>query len=328
MTGCLAPARYRYSVYGVRVTSDFPFEFPSDAEGTAPAAPLAHVEFVEGADRDFQPFVPLRSESDDTYFVCRPIAGGPTYLRWVHWYEFSVAADGSRVACRPLNGCDRTVLQNFLFGQVLAVALVHQGLEPLHTAVARLDDGAIGFLGDCTFGKSTILASFVEQGYRVVTDDMLIVERRAGEPHAVPGSGRIKLLPDSAGRFLKGSERGTPVNPMTAKRSFVLDDASRHASVPLRALYVLPDPDERDAATSIDILPASRSEMLRELVKHTFTVHLVDRDRIARQFDAAAQLAAEVDGFRLRYPTGLNHLPAVRERILEHALTRTARNAS
>ena len=120
-----------------------------------------------------------------------------------------------------------------------------------------------------------------------------------------------------------------PLNPMTTKRSFALDHGSRRgSSLPLRMLYVLPDPDERDAAASIDIRPVSRSEMVRELLKNTFTIHLVGKDRIARQFDAAAQLASSVDGYRLRYPSGLDHLPALRDRIVEHAVTRTAPCAS
>jgi hypothetical protein len=317
MSGCASPTRYCYSVYGVRVTSDFPFEFPSDGEENGGSVPLAHVDFVEGTDRDFAPFAP--PDQSDTGFLCQPLPGGPTYLRWPHWYEFSVAADGSRVACRPLNGCDRTVLQNFLFGQALAVALVHQGIEPLHAAVVRLDDGAVGFLGDCTFGKSTLLASFLHAGHRVLTDDLLILDRRTGGSVALPGSGRIKLLPDSASRFLDDTDSGTLLNPLTTKRSFRVDASRRQQSgLPLRQLFVLPDPDERDGIDAIEIRPASRAEMVRELLKNTFTDGILSRERLARQFAHAAQVAEEVDGFWLRYPGGLQHLGALRQAIVEH----------
>ena len=317
-------AWHSYSVYGVRIISDTPFDLP-DAEVQARTDHQAPIACVSACDADFA----AAEMSTVDAFGCRELPDGRLYLCWPGWYEFVVAADGSRVAHRPLDGCDRTVFQNFLFAQVLGVALVRRGREPLHAAVVDVGDGAIGFLGDCRFGKSTLLASFLERGYRLVTDDMLMVEHRHGEPQAMPGTGRIKLLPDSAGRFLPHAGGGLPLNPMTTKRSFVLDNGSRRASsLPLRILYVLPDPDERDAAASIDILPASRSEMMRELVKNTFTIHLVDKDRIVRQFNAAAQLASSVDGYRLRYPSGLDHLPALRDRIIEHAVTRTAPCAS
>ena len=315
MSPCSSPARHRYSIYGVRVTSDCPFEFPTSGDANKP---LADVEFVQGTERDFQPFAYLR-ESSETGFVCRQLADGSTYLRWAHLYEFSVAADGSRVVCRPLDGCDRAVLQNFLFGQALAVALVQQGIEPLHAAVLRMDDYAVGFLGDCTFGKSTLLASFLQAGHRVLTDDLLILERRGGVPIALPGSGRIKLMPDSAHAFLGDPARGTPLNPKTTKRTFPIEAARRQRTgLPLRQLFVLPEPEERDRITLIEIRQISRAEMVRELLKNSFTAEILDRERLVRQFAFASQLASDVDGFRLRYPSGLHHLPALRKAIVEH----------
>ena len=317
-------AWHSYSAYGVRIISDTPFDLP-DAEVDVRTDHQAPIAFVSGCDDDFA----AAEISTVDAFGCCELPDGRIYLCWPGWYEFIVVADGSRVVHRPLDGCDRAVFQNFLFAQVLGVALVRRGREPLHAAVVEVGDGAVGFLGDCTFGKSTLLASFLERGYRLVTDDMLMVERHHGEPYAMPGTGRIKLLPDSAGRFLPHAGGGLPLNPMTTKRSFVLDHGSRRgSSLPLRMLYVLPDPDERDAAASIDILPASRAEMVRELLKNTFIIHLTDTDRIARQFDAAAQLASSLDGYRLHYPSGLDHLPTLRDRIVEHAVTRTAQCAS
>jgi hypothetical protein len=318
---CAAPARHCYSLYGVNVTADMPLEFPAspsvDLDGT-PSRSLGDVEFIDGEDEDFEPFGP--AVVSDEAFVCATLADGRTYLRWASLYEFSVSADGGRVSCRALNGCDRSVFQNFLFGQVLGVALVRQSLEPLHAAVVCVDDYAVGFLGDCTYGKSTLMASFVQAGHRVVTDDLLSLERRAGATYAFPGAGRIKLLPDSASHFLSDVDRGTPLTPMTTKRSFRLDHAyQQRSSVPLRALYVLPEPKERDAITSVEIRRAGQADMARELLKNTFTAHIVDRERLVRQFRFATQLASEIGGFYLRFPSGLHHLVALRTAIVEHS---------
>jgi hypothetical protein len=318
MSASHSPARFSYSVYGVRVTSDVPFEFPLEDPFTSPPrSSVADVEFVQGEDRDFGHLEPPCEPNEE--FVCRPMTDGSTYLRWAHLYEFSVSADGSRVASRPLDGCDRLVLQNFLFGQVLGVALVRQGIEPLHAAVVRVDDYAVGFLGDCTFGKSTLLAAFLEAGHRVLTDDLLILDRRAGDAVALPGAGRIKLLPDSASRFVADPEGGSPLNPMTVKRSFPIDVSRRQREgLPLRLLFLLPDPEERDRSSAIEIRPASRAEMARELLKNTFTDQIVDRERLARQFAHASEVASEIDGFWLRYPGGMQHLPPLRRAIVEH----------
>jgi hypothetical protein len=318
---CAAPARYSYSVYGVNVTTDTPLEFPPTgqrANSRGSLTSLAGVEFVEGGDDDFEPFA--SAAASDGAFVCNTLPDGRAYLRWPAMYEFSVSADGFRVACRVLNGCDRSVFQNFLFGQVLGVALVRQGIEPLHAAVVCVDDFAVAFLGDCTYGKSTLMAAFVSAGHRVVTDDLLILDGRASEPYAFPGTGRIKLRPDSASHFLSNIDGGIPLSPMTSKRSFPLDPSyQQRSSVPLRALYVLPEPKERDLITSIEIRPARQAEMARELLRNTFIGHIIDRERLVQQFRSATQRASEIDGFRLRYPGGLHHLVALQRAIVEHS---------
>ena len=310
-----APHRHRYSMYGVRVISERPFDFPH-TRGAEP--PLAEVEFVESADRDFEPFAAFQ-ESSGPEFICRRASDGSTYLRWPQLYEFSVAANGSRVACRPLEGCDRAVLQNYLFGQVLAVALIQQGIEPLHAAVVRIDDSAVGLMGDCTFGKSSLLATFLRAGHRVLTDDLLMIDRRGGPPVALPGSGRIKLMPDSASALLDDSTGGVPLNSLTTKRSFPIGSHGlQRAGLPLTHLFVLPQPEERERMTSMDIGPISRAAMVHELLKNSFGAEILDRNRLTRQFAFASQMASDVDGFRLRYPAGLHHLPALREAIVEH----------
>lgn len=315
MTPGRSSAPYRYSIYGVRVTTDHRFAFPMARDGQQP---LADVEFVEGTAEDFEPSANEQPSADEWVVRPRP-ADGTTYLRWEDLYEFLVAADGSRIVYRSLGDCPRAVLQNFLFGQALAVALVQQGIEPLHAAVVRVDDWAVGFLGDCGFGKSTLLAAFLQDGHPVVTDDMLMLERRSGSLIAYPGSGRLKLMPDSAGTFWDSPTRGTPLTPTATKRSFPLAAAGRQPdSLLLRRLFVLPEPDERNRMSSFEIRPISRLAMVRELLKSSFTTTILHRERLARQFAFATQVASEANGFELRYPAGLQHLPALRAAIVEH----------
>jgi hypothetical protein len=313
----VAFARQCYSMYGVRITSDIPLAVVGGMENDAADRSLANVTVVDGVDCDFASCAAARRVGDE--FVFEGSADGTAYLRWPHLYEFAVAPDGSRIACRPLDGCDVSVLQNFLFGQVLAVALVRQGIEPLHAAVVVMGDAAVAFLGDCTYGKSTLLASFTADGDRALTDDMLILERRGGELRAMAGSGRVKLQPDSARLFFEHGA-GVPLTPFTEKRSFEFDRSRREGgSVPLRLVYVLPVPAERDNMRSIEIRPVSRTAAVRELVANTFSTHILSRERLACQFEHATSIASRVDTFELRYPTGLDQLPAIRHAIVEHS---------
>jgi len=306
---------HRYSVYGVEVTSDWPLAFPPSRR----AGGIAEVDLVDGTDDDFSEADALRLDQEETWFTSHLFPDRSAYIRWSGLYEFRVHADGSRVACRPLERGDRTVLQNFLFGQALSFALVFQGFEPLHAAAVQVDEAAIGFLGDCRYGKSTLLASFLQAGHQLVTDDLLMLVGRDQQTVALPGTGRIKLHPDSARTFLAGDTAGEPLNSQTLKRSFPLPSGQvQRTALPLTHLFVLPTPEERDGATSIQIVPLSRAEMVRELLKNSFNIEILDRDRLARQFPFVTGIASAIQGSRLSYPSGLHHLPAVHNRILDH----------
>ena len=71
--------------------------------------------------------------------------------------------------------------------------------------------------------------------------------------------------------------------------------------------------------------PLSRAATFHEVLKNSFNTQMLDRPRLERQFAFAAQLASDVDGFALRYPRGLHHLPVVREAVVAH-VNRTSAN--
>lgn len=306
---------HRYSVYGVAIKSDWPLAFPTTLDRTAS---VAEVAFVDGTEEDFSDADAFRDPAGP-WFLSHVFPDQSTYVRWSGLYEFRIPADGSRVACRPLGVNDPLVLQNFLFGQALSFALVLQGLEPLHAAAVRIDDAAVGFLGDCTFGKSTLLASFLQAGHRVLTDDVLMIVTRDGQPVALPGSGRIKLQPDSAREFLDDTSRGERLNSRTSKESFPVDEPHRQRTgLPLTHLYALATPEERKTITSISIEPLSQAALFQELLKNSFNVEILTRERVERQFACAARLAGVINGYRLQYPDGMHHLPLVRQCIVDH----------
>ena len=198
-------------------------------------------------------------------------------------------------------------------------ALVRQGLEQLHAAVLSVEGVAIGFLGDCTFGKSTLAASFVGAGHRLLTDDLLMIDRRTDGPIALPGTGRIKLAPDSALALLSDTTRGVLLNPDGSKRSFPLtEDCVQRTGLPLTRLFVLPAPADREDITEIEICPLSRAATFQEVLKNSFNSKMLDRSRLERHFAFAAELASDIDGYALRYPRGLRHLPLVREAVVAH----------
>src|SRR5213593_346883 len=137
------------------------------------------------------------------WFEDRMLSDRRRYLRWRGLFEFLVAADGRRIVARPLPGLARMprAFETYLLGQVLSFALIARGLEPLHaTAVVVVGGGAVGFLGDCGRGKSTLGAAFLRAGHALLTDDLLVLRAAGYGFRAAPGPPRIKLFAEPAAR--------------------------------------------------------------------------------------------------------------------------------
>ena len=298
-------------VYGLRVRSALPLPRACrDAQGGA------DVEVVSGRAAAFTAVraglaPPL---GRGRWFEERTLADGRRYLRWAGLFEFLVSPDGRHIAARRLARPARMprAFETYLLGQVLSFALIARGLEPLHATVVVVGDGAIGFLGDCGQGKSTLGAAFVRAGHRLLTDDLLVLYDRGGGLSAAAGPPRIKLFRGPARRVLGRGARGTPMNGRGGKLVFPIGSRAARSATPLRALYVL---RPGGARRGVAIRALSPRRAFVELTRNTFNACVLDPARLARQFALAARVACRVPVKTLAYPRDLDRLAAVRTAI-------------
>src|SRR5262249_1475345 len=247
------------------------------------------------------------------WFEARLLVEGQRYLCGAGLFEFLTAADGRRIVTRRLCNAARAprAFETYLLGQVLSFALIALGLEPLHATAVVVGDTAIGFLGDCGRGKSTLGAAFVSAGHRLLTDDLLVLRDDHDGLCAAAGPTRLKLFRAPALRVLGSSVRGTPMNDRGGKLVFSMGARAAPGAAPLRALYVLRP--RRGRRVAIRTLSPRRAFV--ELAGNTFNACVLDAPRLARQFDLAARVAASVPVKTLTYPRRLDRLGDVRAAI-------------
>lgn len=302
-----------YYLYGLCIRSQWPLPSP---EGTE--ARVAEVELVEASSSLASAATqgsPIQPNTPEWFHHAR-LRDGSTYLRWSGLFEFLVSADGSRITGRALAELSREVFHTYLLGQVLSFALVKRGIEPLHSTAVVVDGEAVGFVGDCGYGKSSLGAAFLRAGHPLLTDDLLVVKPKGRRFIAYPGPPRIKLFPEIARSLLGDLGTGAPMNPQTSKLVIpVPPGMSVRAARPLRVIYVLrpPTPSIRGGRITIRSLPQRRACL--ELIANTFNPVVVERNRLRRQFGLAARLAAGVPLKSLSYPRDLSRLPDVLEAV-------------
>jgi hypothetical protein len=307
-------SRHRYAVYGIDIVSDRPLSMPRYSHD-----PLCRVECVHGRASAFE--AALRTTTVDSaldaWHQYAALADGSTYVRWQGVGEFLVAADGRRITSRATADASRESFHVYMFGQALSFALVKQRLEPLHATAIVVDGRAIAFLGGSAFGKSTLAASFLAAGHRLLTDDLLILRSSSDGIVAYPGPPRIKLFPLMARTFLDGVAAGIAMNPETEKSIVPLDERrSCSTPVPLAAIYSLAAPRDSCRRNGATVEPLSPREAFVELVKSSFNRRLAGAQRMARQFDAMAQVADSVPVKKLVYPRQIDRLAEARAIVL------------
>lgn len=289
----------------------------------ASGADLADVELFDASPRLFPEASReiTRESAREDWFRHLRLPDGSDYLRWSGLFEFLVSADGQRIGCRSLNGTAWEAFQAYLLGQVLSFALVKQGNEPLHSTAMVINGEAVGFVGDCGYGKSSLGAAFLEAGYPLLTDDLLVLKEDGPEFLAYPGPPRIKLFPGIAKALLGDRVTGTPMNPQTSKLVIPLGPRqAAHTALPLRAIYVLRPPTPGSRRMRVTIRSLSRRRACLELIASTFNLVVREPARLRRQLDLAARLASRISVKSLSFPRRLAWLPAVREAILSDVI--------
>ncbi len=322
MIANLSPCRltdcYRYAVYGISLRSEILLPLPEATPEYSEHA-LAHIE-LGTASADWFLDITRGAEVVETvscWYKYARLLDGASYVRWDKVGEFLVPANGKTIVCRQFDSATAESFYVYLLGQALSFALMKQGLEPLHATAIVLDGGAVAFLGDSGFGKSTLAASFLATGHRMLTDDLLVLKQTSGTILAFPGPSRIKLFPNVAQKYIGKAANAGPMNPFTGKLVIPLNREQVCATpVPLRAIYSLAAADDLTHGGTVSIEALSPREAFLELLRNTFNYRIVDPDRLERQFTEMVHVAGMASVRKVFYPRVIERLPAVCDALL------------
>lgn len=229
-------------------------------------------------------------------------------LRWPEG-QAEIRFDAHEIFVRPASTkVHRRNLERFAEAQILPRVLAHEGKLVLHASTVEVDGALIAFAGPSGTGKSTLAASLLSAGYRVLGDDSLqVVKRRSGHFGSTVFPG-LWLLPDSLEQLFpvqRPQTRGH-ASKIAVK---VLTGANTGA---LRASYVLASGEK----IAIRRMPPSQACMA--IIANSFALDPADFGRSHAKLLAATSLVEEVAVFELSYPRRYDRLDAVRNAVLRH----------
>ena len=248
---------------------------------------------------------------------------------------------GSEITVEPADGVDPAFLSAVITGELFSVLLRQRGLLVLHGSCVARDGLAVGFIGDSGWGKSTLAATLLTRGWRLLTDDLLVVggladtvRQRGGSPRgpgpegagdapdpvAVPSHGSMRLSEEAASATSSTSQSAGQAHDLTTKVRVDRSDAFDGRPTPVRSLFVL---DPR-LASAHQAVPLSARDATAEFIAHTRAQKLLYAPAAKLAHLArCADLSRRVPAFRLRRRFGLDEIESLCD-VVEGALGSSA----
>lgn len=243
-------------------------------------------------------------------------------LRFAELADFLVLEGGREIRCSPAPGTPPETIRHLLLDQVVPLVLSHREKLVLHASGVASPRGAVAFLGQSGWGKSTLAATFCRAGLALLADDCLLLERRGGLLLASPSYPGLRLWPAA----------DSPLFEVDAAHARVAHDSEKRRlgpeadglvfcaePRPLRRIYLLAPPEATCGTTAVGISPLSPQEGLLALVKYAYRLDIGDRRRLGTEFERLGEVAASCVLRRLAFPRDFSLLPAVREAVLRDA---------
>jgi hypothetical protein len=220
---------------------------------------------------------------------------------------------GVNITWYPGTYAEPQFIRLVMLGPVMALTLQDAGLLSLHGSAVAMGREVVAFIAPKYHGKSTLAASLVADGARLVTDDLVAIEP-GPRPMVRPGDHGIRLFQDAADHLAPSIPGVLTPGPKTTVRD--LPEASiLRESVPLGAIYVL-EPVEAnvDLAVERELLPlvaAAAQVALRAALCDA----LVGPEAAATKLRWVTQIVQSVPVYRLRVARDFDRLPEVVRQI-------------
>jgi hypothetical protein len=260
------------------------------------------------------------ADSEDEADVACGRLGHRYIMRFAGLVDFVIDLNDREILYLAGKDCPEATLHHMLLDQALPRFIGQQGHLVLHASMVCVGNNALGFIGRSGWGKSTLAASFTADRTEVSGDDALLLGLDdTGRPWCSPAYNGARLWPDSIEAVFKEYPDSRGVAHYSAKQR--IDGLpllrARNSRHPLRALFLLNDPDTAPAG-GVQITRLEGSQPLMAILKRCFLLDSQDMAVSRRLWlEVGSLMRAGLPVYQLNYPREFESLPALRTQILE-----------
>lgn len=247
--------------------------------------------------------------------------GRHLYFRYTDGTEFVVSQDGSEIWSTWPDELTLEDTLTYLLGPIFGAILRLRGTVCLHASAVLIEDRVVVFVGDSGAGKSTTAAAFAQQGYPILSDDVVALVDQGDTFLVQPAYPRIRLWKESVSA-LYGSPEALPLivptNPNWDKHYLDLtqeDYRFQATPLPIGTIYFLNQRSSDPSAPRIEAMAAQ--QQLIYLLGNTYASRFIDKGMRAQEFEVLSRLRIHIPIRQITPHGDLARLPQLLDTVLE-----------
>lgn len=282
--------KMKYQAFGLTIASDIPLPELMHASGQE-ESPEIEIRLADlhqvWSDLSGQPNQFL-VDSDQVIFEIEDVA------------IYSVTA-GNQIRVCPFKNSDEDAIRLLILGTCMGIIMLFRRILPLHGSAVSIEGKAYAIVGESGAGKSTLASCFLNEGFRLVTDDVIAITWSSGslEPVVTPSYPQQKLWQDSLTHFGLDANGYRSLYGRLTKYGVPVDSQYVREPLPLAGVFELVKTDSQP----VNIRPIERLERLHTLFNHTYRNFLIPKlDLMDWHFQRSAQLINQIQMHQLQRP--------------------------
>lgn len=303
--------KFNYQAFGLRIESEL-------------ALPEALASFWQEAQQDQEPEVTIvygdlrqaweESEIYKTYYA---FSDGQFMMHIPDLAWFSVR-EGKQIVVSPYGDADEHKIRLYLLGTCMGAILLQRRIVPLHGSAIVIHGKAYAIVGESGAGKSTLAAALLQEGYKLLTDDVIALTWYGSDqqvPAVIPAYPQQKLWEQSLDHL--GMDSGSYTTLYENKFAVPVASMFSKEITPLGGIIELVKNEQLEDA-AFTAYEGIRG--LPVLHAHTFRNFLIPPFGLSQwHFAETAKLCGTVPIYQLQRPSARMTIPDLVERIVRLA---------
>lgn len=203
-------------------------------------------------------------------------------------------------------------LRAFLLGSCIGAILIQRDFLVLHGCTIEIDGGCIVCVGVSTAGKSTLAATFMQNGFSIISDDVCAIDSNG---MAVPGIPRIKINQDIAEQLnINTNSLQTIRAGCDNKYSLPLAKQFSVTRLPVLAIYELSQ-DQEDLTIKRDLNRFKSTTILNQNIYRPRYVNAMKKN--AANFQRCCELTEHIGVSQIIRPVQKTTINQIRQLIID-----------